>query len=119
MDKTLWFRVRDLTKGALDESKFALLIEKAKQGLEDRIEIDIPEIVEVSSKHYGFTEDESASILTHLASGGSLTRWDFANSISRASQDIGDYDRATELEIIAGDVMELPKSDWKSLNKSK
>ena len=72
MNKALWLQVKDLTSGALDQSKFSMLVERAKLGLEDRIEIEIPDIVEVSAKHYGFTESESTSILNHLSKGGKM-----------------------------------------------
>ena len=34
------------------------------------------------------------------------------SAVTRFSQDVADYDRATELERIGGRLVELPKADW-------
>lgn len=118
MDRTLWMQVRDLAKGALNEARFETMLEKMRKAAEQQITINIPDIIEISSKKYAFTENESGGILRHLSSGGDLTKWGFSNAISRTSQDVSDYDRAIELERISGDVIELSNTEWNDLNKS-
>ena len=31
------------------------------------------------------------------------------------SQDVADYDRATDLEALGGEIIELPKTEWQTL----
>ena len=45
---------------------------------------------------------EASGILGHLAAGGNLSRWGFANAVTRYAQDVESYDRATELEKLGG-----------------
>ena len=35
-----------------------------------------------------------------------------ANAITRTSQDLDDYDRATDLERLGGQIIELEQKDW-------
>jgi len=35
--------------------------------------------------------------------------------VTHFSQQVADYDRATELEVLGGRLVESPASDWKSL----
>lgn len=44
-----------------------------------------------------------------------LSRFGLYNAITRLSQDVESYDRATELERIGAQVIELAKPDWKVL----
>jgi hypothetical protein len=38
-------------------------------------------------------------------------------AITRASADVEDYDRASDLERIGGNVITLPRSDWSAVLK--
>jgi len=40
------------------------------------------------------------------------------SAITRHSQDLKDYDRATELERIGGRLIELPRSEWQMLSSA-
>jgi hypothetical protein len=57
-------------------------------------------------------EGEGAGVLAHLIRGGDLSQWGLVSAVTRFSQDVADYDRATELERIGGRIVELPKADW-------
>jgi hypothetical protein len=62
-------------------------------------------------RHQGLSSGEGDGILAHLIRGGDLSQWGLCSAIARMSQDIEDYDRATELERIGGKLIELPKND--------
>jgi len=69
----------------------------------------------VTARRFSLSADEGAGVLAHLIRGGDLTQWGLCSAITRHSQDLADYDRATELERIGGRLVELPRSDWMSL----
>ena len=46
---------------------------------------------------------------------GDVYKRQLYNAVTRQSQDVEDYDRATELERIGAQVIELPKSEWREL----
>lgn len=41
-----------------------------------------------------------------------------ANAITRASQDVKDYETATTLERAGGALIELPRGEWNELTKA-
>ena len=81
----------------------------------DKITGDVPKVVEVTAKRLGLNETEGKSVLRHLIEGGDLSRFGMFNAITRMSADVESYDRASELEVIGPQVIELAKDDWKVL----
>ena len=54
-------------------------------------------------------------MLGYLIEGGDLTRYGLSNAVTRYSQDVEDYDRASWLEELGGEVIALPPNDWGAL----
>lgn len=50
------------------------------------------------------------------AAGSILMTYGLSNAITRASQDVSSYDRATEMEGIGWSVATMPASQWKEMN---
>ncbi|WP_298435735.1 hypothetical protein [Ottowia sp.] len=71
--------------------------------------------VEVLRQRYTLTEEEGDGVLNHLIRGGDLTGYGLVNAVTRYSQDVGDYDRATEFEALGGKLIELSSREWKGL----
>jgi len=82
---------------------------------ERKIEGNPVKAVEMLTKKFALNDGENGSILRHLISGGDLSQYGLLNAVTAASQDVQDYDRATELERLGGQVLELPQNDWKSI----
>lgn len=114
-DKAFFLEVRDRTKHALDEAVFNKTIERLRVAAQEKITGDIPAVMEVTRKTMGLSTEESGSILNYLASGGDVTRWGLSSAITRFSQDVEDYDRASELERLGGELIELPQRDWRRI----
>jgi hypothetical protein len=55
------------------------------------------------------------SVLHHLSRGRDFTRYGLQAAITRASADIAEYERATELERLGGRIILLPPSEWDAL----
>ena len=47
-----------------------------------------------------------------IIEGGDLTKFGLFNAITRFSQDVGSYDRASALEQLGGEVITLPRGEW-------
>jgi hypothetical protein len=80
-----------------------------------KIEADPVKVVEVTAKKYGLTDDERGSVLHHLIEGKDLSQWGLSNAVTRMSQDVEDYERATAFEVLGGSIIELPRQDWQEL----
>lgn len=118
-DKALWLQVRDLAKAALDEAIFAGALAKMQEAAGQKIEAGPQEVVEVAGRRFGLQEGEKTSILKALIEGADLSRWGFINAVTRASQDAASYDRATDLERLGGQILEMPSTSWQLISAGK
>ena len=64
------------------------------------------EAVEVLGDKYLLNKNERASVLRHFIMDNDFSQFGLVNAVTRASQDVEDYNRATELERIGGTVLE-------------
>ena len=66
-------------------------------------------------KRLAMTDGQRDSVLTHLLQGNDLSQFGLANAVTRASQGVEDYDKATELDKLGGRVIELSGQDWRQI----
>jgi len=114
-DAAFWNQVKDTVGGVLNENKFNRIVNSLKEATETESLKKPLLAVEKLQKTIKFNDNEKDGIISHLINGGDLTKYGVANAITRYSQDIVNYDRATELESIGWEVVKLPKSDWEEL----
>ena len=115
-DKAFLLKLRDVTLAAIEESRFAQVIGRLKEAAGIPITGKVTEVVELTARTYGINSDEQDSVLQHLIAGGDLSQYGLSNAITRASQDVESYDRATTLEGIGWQVAAMPAVQWKELN---
>jgi len=111
-------QIGDVVKAAFDRARFDALVDKIEGTQKDKIDGDPVKVIQIASKKLGMTEGEGKDILRHLIEGGSLTRFGLYNAITRTSQDVADYDRATELERVGGKIIELPETEWSVIKEA-
>jgi len=114
-DEALWRQARDITKGAFNQARFEALAKRLEESTEDKIEDSPVEVIERVRKRFSWTDGERDSVLKHLITGADLTRYGLHAAVTRASADLEDYDRASEFERLGGDIIELPKNDWRQI----
>jgi hypothetical protein len=107
-DQALFAKVADVVKACANQAAFALIVDRLRDLADKRITTKPLEAVQVLAKKATLTEDESASILQHLIEGGDLTAWGYLNAVTRASQDCEEYERATDLERLGGQILADP-----------
>jgi hypothetical protein len=117
-DKAFMLKIRDTVRATVDDVRFRRVVEKMRETKGVKITTtEIPKMVEMAGSDFGYTKKEGSGILDHLIRGGDFSLYGFANAVTRYSQDVESYDRATELESIGYTVMTMPKSTWKKLNQ--
>lgn len=115
-NQALMLKIRDTIHAALDEVHFTNLIDNMRAATEVKIETNkIPEMVQLAAPEFGFTKKEGEGILDHLIRGGDLTLYGFSNAVTRYAQDVGSYDRSTELEEIGYNILTMPDRTWRNL----
>lgn len=72
--------------------------------------------MELTGKAFDLNQNEQDDILNFLIQGGDLSLYGLTNVITRASQDVESYDRATVLEGIGWQVATMTKNQWKEIN---
>jgi hypothetical protein len=114
-DATLWSQVSDLTAGALGGALFQKRVEQLQDASTKQIVGDPAKTVELTADHFTLNEEEKGGLLRHLIQGGDLSQYGLHSAMTRMSQDVQDYDRATDIERMGGKVIELAASEWKAL----
>lgn len=114
-DRALFLKVQDIVKHAVKPEVFAAQVERFKESTEMKITGNIPQVVEVTRRKFGFSQEQGAGILRHLIEGGDLSQWGLVNAVTRSAQDLKDYDAQTWTERAGGKIIELPKTDWKRI----
>lgn len=118
-DQAYFAKVQDLVKATADQAVFDSIVARMEAAANSEPITDPVGAVERITGKFTLTEGESKSILAHLITGGDLSAYGALNAITRASQDVKDYDRATELEKVGGKMLDLTGSEWREIAASK
>ena len=116
--KAFMMKVQDTVKAAVDEARFAKVLDTMKESTQAKLDTtDIPAVVKLTSNNFGLTEAEGKGVLQHLLEDADYTLYGLANAVTRYSQDVEDYDRASKLEVIGYNVMTMPPAMFKQINQ--
>ena len=115
-DKAFMLKLRDTTLAAIEEARFSQIVGVLEQSHGAKITGRVQDVIELTGKAYDLNQPEQDSILNYLIKGGDLSLYGLSNAITRASQDVDSYDRATALEGIGWQVATMPAAQWKELN---
>lgn len=116
-DKAFLLKLRDTTMAAIDEARFAQVVGRLQESMAVPITGKVQDVVQLTSQSYGINADEQEGILKYLIAGGDLSLYGLSNAVTRASQDVASYDRATALEGIGWQVATMEPAQWKEINR--
>lgn len=117
-DHAFVLKIQDTVKAAVEEARFSQVIGLMRTAKQAPMNTqDVPGIVRLTSKEFHISEDESTGVLKHLIEGNDLTLYGLSNAITRHSQDVESYDRATELESIGYNILSMPSRQWNRINQ--
>lgn len=115
-DKAFLLKLRDVTTAAIEEGRFAQVVGRLQEAASVKITGKVPEVVQLTGRTFDLNQNEQDNILQYLIFGGDLSQYGLSNAVTRASQDVESYDRATALEGIGWQVATMPPQQWKELN---
>ena len=107
-DKAFFMKVQDIVRSAIDESRFALIVNKLRESTLIPLEHEPVKAVELLADNFQLTENERGDILHQLFIAADNSRYGLINAVTAASKIAKSYDRATELERIGGEILALP-----------
>lgn len=114
-DAAVFAQITDVVKGAFNEARFAALVEKVSGAANAPIIGDPVKVIEKTAKKFSLTEMVQKNAMKHLIERGDLSQWGVASAFTRAAQDIADSDLQNDIERFGGQIIELPKAEWKEL----
>lgn len=106
-DKAFFMKVQDTVRGAVDEARFMLSVNKMKEAAQIPLEHDPVQEVELLADKFMLNQNERGDVLRQLFLGKDSSRYGLINAVTAASQLAENYERATELERIGGELLAL------------
>ena len=104
-------------RAAVEEAKFARVVDKMREARDAKLDTSmIPDVVKMTGSSMGYTESEGEGIMQHLIEGGDFSLYGLANAVTRFSQDVESYDRASRLEEIGYSVLTMSPMLFRSIN---
>lgn len=117
-DKAFVLKIRDTVRAAVDEARFAQVVGKMRESAALHLNTaDLPGVVKLASSSFGITEAESGGVLQRLIEDADYTVYGLANAVTRYSQDVESYDRASQLESIGYSVMTMNPEIFRRINQ--
>ncbi len=111
-------KIQDTVRAAVDETRFARVVEMMQNASQARMNTaDVPGVVKLASKEFHIQDEEYDGVLQHLIEGNQLSLYGLSNAVTRYSQDVDSYDRATKLESIGYDILAMPQRMWNRINQ--
>jgi hypothetical protein len=118
-DAAIWLAARDTLKATLDGKIMDVNVQKMLAARGDKIEANLVDVVEVFAQKNRFTDPERKSLLDRIMESGEPTRYGLQWAVTRLAGDddvVTSYDRATELERLGGEIIELQPSEWRQIS---
>lgn len=112
-DMALIAKVVDSVRGAINEARFLAVVDRMREATRVELPDDPDRVMEVTASKLSLSETERKAVLYHLLhEGDGWTTFGLANAVTRSAQDVGDYDRAIELERLGSRVLSFRPSDF-------
>jgi hypothetical protein len=117
-DKAFWMQVQDAVRNLTERETFEKILAEIQRAAGNMIEGNPTAAVELVRQRFSYTEEMGGNILRHLVEDAGqfgLSQRGIASAITRASQDVDDYDAASTMERDGGKVIELPQQQWQEI----
>ncbi|MFT3815717.1 MAG: DUF932 domain-containing protein [Acidovorax sp.] len=114
-DRAFFLKVRDVVQATVTEHTFKEAARKMQRTMGIKLTGDPVKSVEVLASRYDLNEAERSGVLRHLINGGQLSAYGLVNAVTHFSQEIPNYDRATEFEEIGGKMIEQSPREWEGM----
>ena len=115
--QTALLKMTDVIRAAADADQFERsVVQKLRAAAQDNaMNNPVSGVIELQ-KTLGFNEKERKQILQHIIAGADYSRWGALNAITSVANTTLSYDRATELEILGGKVLDLSPDQWQQIS---
>ena len=117
-DAAVWMQVRDLVSQSIHGDLYQNIVDDLTRARSNEIEGDVVEVVEEILNPHRLTDQEVVKVRDNLIRENDLTQYGIHAAVTRMSQEVKGYERASELETIGAEIIELPNNQWESIAKA-
>lgn len=118
-DAAYWGMVTDTVNGMISSKEgFQRIVNRITEATQKKVTGSPVAAIDTLAKVVQLTIPEKTGVLSHFLQAGDFSAWGLSSALTRYSQDVKDYDRATDFEIMGGQVIDLPKRDWEVIAKA-
>jgi hypothetical protein len=114
-DRALMLKMRDIVKAGFDEVKFRETTKLLSATMDHRIIRAADEVVESVQEMFALPKTLHAGILNELVTAGDLSQWGLSNAVTALANTTKDYEDATTLERVGGEILTLDRKQWREL----
>jgi len=105
--------IRDVIEDTSNEVAFKQVTESIRLA-QDSDQIVRPiKAVEYASKELSLSSSEAEKVTESLIMNRDYSQWGMVNAITATANVVDDYDRASELEVLGGQILTFPKQQWR------
>lgn len=118
-DRTFLAAIQETVRTAVNYLNFQNVVQTMRDAAASQMNTEnVPLVVQRAGREFGVTEVENDGVLHRLVEDNDLTLYGLSNAVARHSQDVPNYDRATELEAIGYNMMTMTGQQWNQLNQT-
>lgn len=118
-DRAFVLKLQDTVRAAVNEAQFTKVIDQMREANNVKLDTsNIPGIIKMTSSSFGLSEDEGKGVLQHLIEDANYTLYGLSNAVTRYSQDVESYDRASKLEEIGYSVLTMSPALFHAINNA-
>jgi len=114
-DRALALKIRDSIRALMQPQLFHRILAEMRDATQQQPIANPIAAVSELSKTYPMAQGEQDSILTHLIRNSDYSKWGMINAITESANDHPSYDRAVELQMLGGHVLELKPNHWRAI----
>jgi Domain of unknown function (DUF932) len=114
-DRVFVMKLQDVVRASFDQARFDLLRDSVVDSTTRKIKAPIQDVVEEVATRYHLTDGHKDSFLKNLIEGGDLTAWGLANALTAVANTAENYEVATRLERVGGELMTMDGGKWREL----
>jgi hypothetical protein len=116
-DRAFFLKVADITDQAFDRKFFEAAVASIRAAAGNKIGegVDLQKFVAASVEELALPAKRESTILTYLAQGGDFSQWGLSSAITATANKVEDYEEATDLEHVGGEVLALEQGRWKRI----
>lgn len=111
----IWQTISEAVGQSLREATFQDLLERLQAAQKMTVKSDSEKLIERVAKQYGLSAEEHSAALANFETDDERSVWGLANAITRIANTTENYERASALESIGGQIIQLPEKDWQRL----